>query len=73
MLTPEADVQPPSRKQATASAAVIAAGFRLNMNAPRDAAHTVSDCGRLERGRFINPGRGVNLIKVCTPEIQASE
>jgi len=76
MLTPEADVQPASRAaQATASnaAAVIAAGFRLNMNAPRDAAHTVSDCGRLERGRFINPGRGVNLIYVFTPEIQASE
>ena len=56
-----------------ASAAVIAAGFRLDMNAPRDAADTLSDCGRLERGRFITWGRRVNLITRGTLEVQASE
>src|SRR5664279_3350532 len=45
MLTPEADVQPPSRTPAMASDADIAADLRPNMNAPRDAADTVSDCG----------------------------
>jgi len=52
-----------------ASAAAIAAGFRLNMNAPRDAADTVSDCGRLERGRFITPGRKVNLSTRGGPKV----
>jgi len=42
------------------SDAAIAAGFRLTMNAPRDAADTVSDCSRLERGRFITQGQEVN-------------
>jgi len=56
-----------------ASAAVIAAGFRLDMNAPRDAADTLSDCGRLERGRFITWGRRVNLITRGALEVQASE
>jgi hypothetical protein len=137
MLTPEADVQPASRTQAPASAAVIAAavveagrletgtgelacagsdwavsdtavagsvdsrvcaftpesverpdapttahaetgatidaGSRLRMNAPRDMIATHGDSGPLERGRFINPGHGVNLIKVCTLEVQARE
>jgi len=134
MLTPEADVQPASRTQAPASAAVIAAavveagrletgtgelacagsdwavsdtavagpidswvtpesveqpdapttghaetsatidaGSRLRMNAPRDMTATHGDSGPLERGRFITPGHGVNLIKVCTLELQARE
>ena len=73
MLTPEADVQPASRKQAMASGVVIAAGIRLNMNAPRDGAHTLSDCGCLERGRFITWGQRVNLITRGALEVQASE
>ena len=56
-----------------ASAAVIAADLRLNMKAPRDAADTLSDYGRFERGRFITWPRRVNLITRGALKIQASE
>ena len=56
-----------------ASAAVIAADLRLGMKAPRDAADTLSDYGRFERGRFITWPRRVNLITRGALKIQASE
>ena len=56
-----------------ASAAVIAADLRLNMKAPRDAADTLSDYGRFERGRFITWPQRVNLITRGALKIQAGE
>ena len=73
-VTPESVEQPdaPTTGHAETSA-TIDAGSRLRMNAPRDMTATHGDSGPLERGRFITPGHGVNLIKVCTLELQARE
>lgn len=73
-FTPESVEQPdaPTTGHAETSA-TIDAGSRLRMNAPRDMTATHGDSGPLERGRFITPGHGVNLIKVCTLEVQARE
>ena len=62
-FTPESVEQPdaPTTGHAETSA-TIDAGSRLRMNAPRDMTATHGDSGPLERGRFITPGYGVNLI-----------
>jgi len=73
VITPEPEVQLASRTPAMASAAVIAADPRLGMKAPRDAADTLSDYGRFERGRFITRPQRVNLITRGALKIQASE
>jgi len=73
-FTPESVERPDAPTTAHAeTGATIDAGSRLRMNAPRDMIATHGDSGPLERGRFINPGHGVNLIKVCTLEVQARE
>src|SRR5664280_2722551 len=66
-------VEHPARTAHADASATIDAGSRLRMNAPRDMIATHGDSASLERGRFINPGHGVNLIKVCTLEVQARE
>ena len=73
-VTPESVEQPDAPTTGYAeTSATIDAGSRLRMNAPRDMTATHGDSGPLERGRFITPGHGVNLIKVCTLEVQARE